>query len=254
MGPMSGHRFRRAGVVAVLCAAAVLVIFILGRGARRDPGEDDPASGRTASAGTFPSAAADSGRKRAGAGASPKSVPRLLPATARERGQYYPTRTVANAGQPSDFKLAIYQAIPPVKQCYSTLLEQDPTADGAFSIRVKIRRGRDGKGELADATFESPRSGLEELNAPLFQQCVLGALARLELPAPRGGREEEEQVVPFNFGGLSGDERYRRQNVPDGIGGIAGSDRSSSSAPPMMRAHRPARTKIRLPPRQHGSA
>jgi hypothetical protein len=103
---------------------------------------------------------------------------------------------------------------PPVKQCYSTLLEQDPTAEGAFSIRMKIRRGRDGKGELADARFESPRSGLKELNAPLFQQCVLGALAKLELPAPRDGREEEEQVVPFNFGGLSGDDRYRRQNPP----------------------------------------
>jgi hypothetical protein len=37
MGPMSGHRFRRAGLVAVLCAAAALFIFLLGRGARRDP-------------------------------------------------------------------------------------------------------------------------------------------------------------------------------------------------------------------------
>src|SRR3954451_7994170 len=48
-------------------------------------------------------------------------------------------------------KSALLVGLQPVKQCYSTLLEQDPTAEGAFSIRMKIRRGRDGKGELADA-------------------------------------------------------------------------------------------------------
>jgi len=212
---MSRGRLRRIGVVAALLGAAVaLVILVLGRGRSLDIGDVDPASGPTASTGTSRSGVADPMRRRAAAAPRPPSVPKLLPPTARDRAQYYPTVTAAGAGPPSEFKLAIYQAIPPVKQCYSTLLEQDPTAEGAFSIRMKIRRGRDGKGELADATFESPRSGLKELNAPLFQQCVLGALANLELPAPRDGQAEEEQVVPFDFGGLSGDERYRRQNRP----------------------------------------
>jgi hypothetical protein len=69
-----------------------------------------------------------------------------------------------------------------VLRCYQLALDQQPMSDGRVVVQMRIAKQGE-NGVVASAEIIRDDS---TLNAPVTQQCILEALSRLELPAPKG--------------------------------------------------------------------
>ena len=138
-------------------------------------------------------------------------MPRFSATSTTDTDTFKPTLVAGTALPLSPFKLAVLKVMPGVQTCYRELLERDENAEGNFSVRLKVRRASQDTGRIDSATIEAPTEpDRTELVSPAFQQCVLEAFVKGEFPAPPPGEELEEHVVPFGFGGYSGEERAKR--------------------------------------------
>jgi hypothetical protein len=87
-------------------------------------------------------------------------------------------------------------ALPDLKGCYETALSKN--ANLAGKVRVKMTLvNRDGKARVDEA--EVMPMGEGDLVAPLFEQCVVGIVARLEFPALPSDDGKTIVEYPFVF-------------------------------------------------------
>jgi len=67
-----------------------------------------------------------------------------------------------------------------VKECYEEARKRDPKLAGRLAIRFAIR-AHDGQGRVDEGEIDPD---LDELQAPLMEQCVLNAVGQLTFPVP----------------------------------------------------------------------
>jgi hypothetical protein len=125
-------------------------------------------------------------------------LPRPLPPTVSSK-PLYPPKAEGEPARPrgsldkDQVMSAIRTALPAIASCYEKQLSRNPKLAGRTTVSMTIRE-KDGKGKLVDADI-LPGSSDEDLNSPLTEQCILGALTAVDFPAPKGG----DVVIHYPF-------------------------------------------------------
>ncbi len=120
----------------------------------------------------------------------PQLVRQKLAEAARQRAEEAPGAKV----RAEDVQRAVAEARAPIVDCYEQALAQNPELGGTLKVEFTLV-AQDGVGRLNDAKIvDDEEDGA--VNHPFLAMCALGALAKLEFPAPEG---EGEVTVKYPF-------------------------------------------------------
>lgn len=202
------------GFLALVCVALFLLVLFQKSPPRKTPsaiGNGSAATNSGSSTANAPSAATEAGSAHPAAAIEhaqgsqanasdtlEHGLPRPLPPTVSSK-PLYPPKATDEPARPrgtldkDEVMSAIKSALPAIASCYEKQLARNPKLAGRTTVSMTIRE-KDGKGKLVDADI-LPGKGEEDLNSPLTEQCILGALAAVDFPAPKGG----DVVIHYPF-------------------------------------------------------